>query len=184
MSHRSDTVAAALAIVGELRNDTASSVRAVVVLAHLYDARGAAIGTARGGAAVAVLQPGQRSPFRIVIAGAPAGWASYQLQGQGQTTGEQPVRGLLVRVSGDRDANAAQGREIVGDVRNDSGERVRAVELIATLYDARGQVVAMSTAYATYDVLGPGQSAAFRLLLPRLNGAVRYELQAQAQRAA
>jgi hypothetical protein len=180
MSHRSDTVAGALVIVGELRNDTTSNIGGVVALAQLLDAHGASVGTARGGAAVSVLQPGQRSPFRIVIASPPPSWTRYQMRGEGQATTDQPVRDLLVRVGGA--GNVAEGREIVGDVRNDSGGRVRAVELIATLYDARGQVVGMSTAYATYDALGPGQSATFRLLLSSLNGAVRYELQAQAQR--
>lgn len=183
LSHSSytDTIGAYW-IHGEALNNTGSNVQFVKIVTNLYDANNTLVGTDFGYTALDILKPGQRSPFSVLVLDPPANLHHYTLQVEHRTTTEQPLGGLVVVSTGDRDARISGARYIFGEVRNDSGGPARFVKLVATLYNAQGTVVQTDFTYTSLERLESGQASSFEMLVLHWNGAARYEVQVQGRR--
>jgi len=160
-------------------NNTGGNVKFVKIIATFYDAAGSVSGTDFGYTSIDILTPGQKSPFTVLYE-ATAAHASYRLQVQWRATSDQPIGGITILSSGERDSSTSY-RRIFGEVRNDSGGPLRFVKIIATIYDASGRVVGDEFGYAALDDLPAGQTSPFEILVEK-RGGVRYELQTQGRR--
>jgi hypothetical protein len=145
------------------------------------------------------LAPGDRAPFelsfRTVSANGqsvtsntlmPAKWASVRVQAQGEPDSPSTDRYLdltLEQVSLTREATFNKYR-LSGFVKNAGQKLTLGVGLMATGYDASGQVLDVATGIAQTQGLPPGGSAPFQLDFPRTDVApVSYTIQAQSAAA-
>jgi len=53
---------------------------------------------------------------------------------------------------------------IVGEVKNDTGEKARFVRITANLFDAQNQLIDTDFGYTSLDILSPGETACFQVL--------------------
>lgn len=152
---------------------------AIKIVASLYDAGGKLLGSDFSFAELAIVRPGQRAPFSIVVLKPPAGLSRHALKLEARPTARQPIDQFAMLSSGDRAAGSPGSRYIFGELRNDTGANIQLVKVVATLYDARGAVVQADFAYADIRTLAPGQTAPFEIAVQDWNNATRYQLQAQ-----
>lgn len=166
-----------LAVVGELRNDLPSAVAFVVVVGTFYDSQGAVWNAGQVYTLLDRLAAGQRSPFRLAVSGAPQ-IVSYTLKVRAAPNVPPPRADLIVVNS---TPNVQESLlTIDGQVRNDGAVGARDVEVVATLYDAAGQVVNAAAGPANPTTLPAGASHPFQILFPsNWQGYTRYELQGQ-----
>ncbi len=152
-----------LYLVGEVRNDTETSVTAVTVTATYFDSADNVLGSASAGTEHEILIAGQISPFMIFDA-YPAGLASYTLAVQASPTTEVPVAPLSV-LSMRELPNASGDLTLVGELQNTQAVTITNTKLIVTLYGAGGSVMNVQSDYAFNSLLVPGQKSPFRVIL-------------------
>jgi len=68
---------------------------------------------------------------------------------------------------------------IVGEVRNGSDLPMELVIVVATLYDAQGNVVATSSDFVSLELIAAGGTAPFDVHVPEFSRATQYRLQVQ-----
>lgn len=159
-----------LHIVGEVRNNTAGNVRFVRISAVYYDGIGAVIGTTASYAEHDILEPGRVSPFDI-LRESPPGYASYTLAVEYSTTAQQAVPQLAI-VSTREWFDSLNAFWIVGEVQNTTASNLEYVQPIITLYNQAGTVINVDYAFASIDILTPGQKSPFKALF--LSGPTDY----------
>ena len=169
-------------IVGEVRNDTGHNVELVKITARYFGADDELLGLEFGYTLLDILTPGQRSPFAITSLVPPAGYDHYTLEVEASATEEQPLPGLTIESPEVESPPLPGSRSISGIVRNGSGDAVEGLQIVATVYDQSGTVVAAGSGYADPAELPVGRTSTFRFIVTRWDGGVRYELQAQALR--
>jgi len=147
-----------LYIVGEVRNDTGSSVDFVQISATLRDGSGTVVDSDYTYSDIDTLSPGMTSPFMVMFFD-PPGWATYDLQVTWDTTTRQPYVLELLSSSSYFDSHDAY--HVVGEIRNQYAEQRTFVKAYVTLYDAQGAVIGVDYAYTNPDALNPGQTASF-----------------------
>lgn len=154
-------------IVGEVRNDATASAESVRVTATFYDGSGGTLGTASSYTYQDILAPGQKSPFKIVNP-YPQGYASYDLSLSYTFTTAQPLVGLPITNISEYYDECSDWLYLFGEVQNDTGQNIEAVQVVATFYDASGKVINVGDTGPTgvfHDLLGPGEKSSFRLRL-------------------
>ncbi len=169
-------------MVGEVRNDAGTNLRDVKVTARLYDVGDRLLAGRSTYASIDIVKPGERAPFAIVFPNPPHLLARYTVHAEGSTTLAQPVDGLTVVASADWPVGRGDRRLVFGEARNDSGGPLGSLEVVATLYDAHGRVVAVEAGYFLRAFLAPVQTSPWEVSVRRWNGAVRYEIQTEARR--
>lgn len=147
-------------IVGEVQNNTDSNVRFVRITADVFNGDGQLIDTTNTYARAEVLAPGQKSCFNVIFLDEPAGWASYQLHVEYDTTTEQ-VRPLSV--SSVTSGSNILGFELLGLVHNNGAEPLDFVKVIGTLYDSNDKVTFCNTTYSNAETLNPGASSSWKM---------------------
>lgn len=126
-------------IVGEVENTGKDNVIGLEMTAHLYDEGGKVIGFGFGFASVKVLEPGQRSPFKIVVS--EAGFKHYELRAKFGTTIQNPYRGLKILMD-DSHLDEFGHYRVTGRVKNEGDQDVTSVRVTGTFYDSEGTVIA------------------------------------------
>lgn len=168
-------------IVGEVQNYTSQNVEFVEITASLFDSD-TLLGTELTYTDLRILRPGQRAPFSVLVATPPSGYDRYTLQVDWDTTTDQPPDGITILSHQSRAASGPGERFIEGEVRNDSGGPLESVEIVATMYNSAGTVVAVESGLTSSDPLAAGQTSPFEIVVSQWNNAARYELQVQALR--
>ena len=169
-------------IVGEVRNDNAHNVEFVKITARFLDAAGNLLGSEFAYTRLDILTPGQRSPFAVTSLNPPDRYHHYALEVEASATQRQPLAGLTIVNPDDQPVGPSGSRSISGQVRNDSGGAVEALQIVATVYDQSGTVVATDVVNAQRPQLAAGATSQFTIIVLHWDGGVRYELQAQARR--
>ena len=168
-------------IVGEVQNNTSQNVELVEIVASLFDGD-TLLGTELAYTDLRILRPGQRAPFSVLVVPPPAGYDRYTLQVDWDTTPDQPPDGITILSHQSRAGSSPGSRSIEGEVRNDSGGPLESVEIVATMYNSAGTVVAVESGLTSSDPLAAGETSPFEILVNQWNNAARYELQVQALR--
>lgn len=68
-------------------------------------------------------------------------------------------------------------RRLIGEVLNNTGRNVEFVKIIATFYNASGQVAGTDSGYTTVDILTPGQRSPFTVLYEASQPHASFKLQ-------
>ena len=126
-----------LVLVGEFRSNETANTKFVEAIVTFYDAAGNIYNFDRGYAAVDIVQPGQKSPFRVSVDYSP-GIADKRIQFQGQGTHTEPRMDLVVVSSST--FIQYDSLHVVGEIRNDGSTLATSVEAIVTLYDSGGPI--------------------------------------------
>jgi hypothetical protein len=155
--HRSFVDGANRIVVGEVINGARTPVFSVRVIATFYDADNRLVSAQETLAMLPQTQWRQTNPFRIVLANAPANIDHYELSlVWDEISLVEYDRLSIVSESVDQDAG-----EIVGEVRNDHRLGLRALRVVATLYDAQGEIVDAFVGQTGVAQLAPDETTTF-----------------------
>jgi hypothetical protein len=176
LSQRAYDEAGMRRVVGELRNDLISDNAGLVqVVATFYDANGKVWRASQTYTLLNVLRPGQRSPFVLAASGAgQIASASFLVRAIAVTAAPRDDLAVL------NSSAAVQGEALLigGQVRNNGASGASNVQVVASLYDAGGQIV--NAAASTRAPLAAGATAPFQIAFPtQWQGYASYELQVQ-----
>jgi len=149
-------------LVGEVLNRTGDGLRFIEVLATFYDGSGQVSGTGSTFAELSIIEPGSTAPFKMTTLGAPE-IARYDLRVDYQTTTQSPIRLEITGHSGAADGTGWY--RVTGEVRNPHDFAVKFPEIVVTYYNATHDVVRVEADFADLDVLEPGQSSTFEVVL-------------------
>jgi hypothetical protein len=168
-------------VVGEVLNTSDQSLRSVEVLASYYDAAGELMGTGSTFVELGIIDGGSIAPFKLEEIDVPSPPASFKLRADYLLTGQSL---LQLEVLSERGSLDGEGQHrIAGEVRNPHDFPVKSPEVVVTYYDARHDVVAVETASSELEVLQPGESAAFKVVLAEVPITLhRYRLWTEALR--
>lgn len=166
-------------IVGELLNTTNSNINFVKVVATFYDEAGTVIGTNFTYTELDIIMPNNAAPFEISSYPDKIKPASYKLDGEYNTTGEQPFTGLSIK-SYSASIDDMGYYKIVGEVKNTSTMSAEFVKIIATYYNSSEEVLGTAFTYTDIDLVEAGGTAPFELSsYPRKIKPASYNLQVQ-----
>jgi hypothetical protein len=149
-------------LVGEVLNQTDDSLRFVEVLATFYDGAGQVTGTGSTFAELGIIEPGSTAPFKLTTLSAPE-IARYDLRVDYETTTQTPIRLEIVGHAGAADGTGWY--RVTGEVRNPHDFSVKFPEIVATYYNATHDVIRVEADFSDLDVLEPGQSSPFEVVL-------------------
>lgn len=150
-------------VIGVVENTGSSPVQYVEVISSFYDSADGFIGSGTGYAALEVLLPGEASPFTVMGVNVEGELASYDATTQWMSATTTPPRPLTITSS--RLQENVIGYSVVGQIRNDGDTPLQYVEILATGYGQAGELAAIGTGYASLDVLQPGQTSPFEVLI-------------------
>ncbi|MBL7063016.1 MAG: LysM peptidoglycan-binding domain-containing protein [Anaerolineae bacterium] len=162
-----ETPVGGLECLGEITNTTALTLTNVLVRVTLHDDTGAALMAGDALAAVDLIPPGSRSPFRILFTAPPTTWASPQVTIiRGEAAGALAAAYVPITVTEVESQPSGSQFQVSGIVRNDSAEQAAGhVSVIVTTYDAQGLVTGFRQGTVeTEGPLAPGATAPFTLL--------------------
>ena len=164
-----------LNIVGEVMYEGKLNAKNVKVIATLYK-DGKVVGADYAYTMLDVLKNGEKSPFKILYTER-VDIDSYKLQIEYELI---PYRDVLVlRDNGYYDRYGYY--HIVGEVKNTGTCNVSNVEVISTLYDAKGKVIGAEHGYSKIDELSSGETSPFEIVSYHTSGKVdHYKLVTQA----
>jgi hypothetical protein len=165
-------------IVGEIRNDGASSVELVQLDFDFLDASNTVQGTATTSTLVNRLAPGEISPFSEVFS-PPAGYTHYTMAMSASDVTDPPNHAFTTAVTSTTTDAAAGVRDLMGTVRNDNTTDADFVELVFTYYNAAGTVVNADSVFADDDPVPAGQSSTFDETITTTPAYTRYSVLAQ-----
>jgi len=138
---------------GEVINRTGSNVESLQVMADVFN-QVQLVDVASAG----FLKPvaaGDKACFKIGFWPAPANWDSYNLTRSDKTGGTAALGLNALNDSGK--ATQFDDYESVGQVRNNGTQKATLVEVIGTLYDAKGTVVDCGQSYYFISENAPGR---------------------------
>ena len=149
-----------LHIVGEIENNTNVPLNQIKITAKLLDGDGFQIGQISGETTTNVLMPGMNSGFDIIITGYDLhAITNYDLEFDYQIT--DPKNQAIEIISSEL-KNDGQGNLVISGMLENQGEiTANMINVIATLYDRDGNVVAISNIRLQPDFLRAGDSTFF-----------------------
>lgn len=172
-----------LLIVGEVQNLLDQNMRWARITADFYDSRGSLIASLFTYDLNDVIQPGEKAPFYLqpIRYDFPMGRspATYSLSATYEVPGYGGLEGLVIPFH--VGTVTSQGYKVTGRVKNGSDFVARDVEIVATFYDAKGDVIAVDDQDAEDPILLPGEESTFEVSTEPLRVyPSRYSLHAQA----
>ena len=142
-------------ILGEIRNESETAVRNVLIKASFYDIEGNLLDEFQRAPELRVINPGESSPFEILYSDQKTVnmITNYTMSAIGQTT--EPKEKRLKIISSNSRLDLLGVYYINAAARNEGQETANNAIMIATLYDSDGRVIAIGRALAE---AGPGSS--------------------------
>lgn len=166
-------------IIGVVENSSDAPVEFVKIVSSVYDEQDGFLDSDYTYSMMDVLLPGEWSPFRLSIRDTKS-FHSYDYQLQWQIASTIPLR--RVQLLGHRGRTEGDYFSIGGQVRNIGTTSVEFVKIIVAAYDAQDRLVGADYTYTSIDVLTPGASSPFEVLILDLVGDVhKYDLIVQSQ---
>lgn len=163
-----------LVLFGEVENTTDQNVTSVQVVVTFYDEEGKVINAERGrilNGLDGVLAPGDKATFHLYVsagpidyAGPPAFAVTYEPTAEAAPVQAQvPILSWVVY----HETVPTEWIDLFGEVQNNTGQNIKSVQIIGTLYDGDGKVINASSTSAFSTILAPGQRSPFQLRFRR-----------------
>lgn len=147
-------------VVGQVVNGRGTPVTDATLTVQFYR-DGRLLGTATGATLVPTIDGGGTSPFSVRLDDREARPDDHVVTLAYDTSTDRPYIGLTVAETVVADRSQSQ-IILVGTVRNAGGQSV-SVNVVATFYDAEGDVVGVRSARPSPAVLAPGDDGEFSL---------------------
>jgi hypothetical protein len=169
-------------VVGEAMNRGGSPAARVQIAVSLLDERGNVLATANVNAAhLAVVPPGGRYPFRMMVDRVPRDWSEVRIQIQGLDAAGEPARYTALQAEAltqVQPALSGDGFGLAGDVANTGQAAAHGVRVVGVAYDSQGRVLDVAVTLAKLDLIEPGHKAPFALIWGGVltNAPYRYEI--------
>jgi LysM repeat protein len=181
--HAYQTPIGSLWLLGEVTNDGETAVENIQVEIGLLAADGQPVGSVTAWVATSVILPGERGPFGVLLNEPPANFTQPTVAVvAGQAVVELGSRTLEITISEPELATNGESVTLSGVMTNSGAEAASQVLLIATFYDAQGNVTGFQQQMVA-EQLGVGEERPFRLEAAPPGGAtVAYALHAEAQK--
>lgn len=163
--HLYRTPVGGLWVIGEVVNEGAHPVENVQVEAALLDEAGNVVVTVTAWVTPAVILPGARAPFAVLLADAPL--ESLQpaaMISSAATVNDLGSRYLDLVVAGVEMVTEESHATLTGRVTNVGEDEAVQTMLVATVYDGQGRVAGFKETVLPGSIL-PGESAPFQLTL-------------------
>lgn len=164
-------------VVGEIQNIGNNNLEFVNIVATFYDKDNRVLDSPFTYTEIDLLEPGQKSPFKIVSLEENLQVDHYKLYAEGSRTFANPYKEL--RIQGVSTSVQYGYYTIHGEVENIGNMDVTFVRVVSTLYDSDGNVVDTDFTYTDPEDLRIGQSAPFELVNLRELTPASYSLQVQ-----
>ena len=180
--HAYQTPVGSLWLLGEVTNEGETAVENIQVEIGLLAADGRLLGSVPVWVATAIVPPGGRGPFGVLLNEPPSDFAqpTVAIIG-GQAVVELGNRTLDVAVQGDTLATDDNSVSVAGTIVNAGETAVTQIQLTATFYDAQGNVTGFQQ-QVLVEALGVGEERPFQLQSAPPGGTtVTYTLHAEAQ---
>lgn len=169
-------------VVGEVKNLASGPVSGVSVTATLKNQQGKVIGELTAFSLLDVIPPGGASPFFAPFTVGKTTAASVDAKVDASEGGVEG-NGFL-EIAEDAGGIVGPLYEVTGVARNRHSQPVRFPKVVATFYDGSGRIIGAAFSYLESDVLKPGESAPFRMVLQERHEQVaRYALLTEARMA-
>jgi hypothetical protein len=174
-------------VSGEVENVGDSAASFVKITATFYDAGHTVVDTSFTFAMLDILLPGRKSPFEVLLIDTTQATKvdHYSLSVTFSTTDPIPI-GLKI-LSNSSYVDIVNYMHVVGEIKNVATGTATFVEVIATFYNATGNVVATAFTFSDPSDLNPNQTAPFEVLLiysNRVSLVVSYTLTAESSQYA
>jgi hypothetical protein len=157
-------------VLGEIKNDSDSAMKDVVIKASFYDEAGNLLNEYQRSSEVRVINPGESSAFEVLYIdqGTVDSVANFTLLATGKTAEEAKEKQLRI-VSSNSRLDVLGTYYINVQARNEGQEDATNAIMIATLYDRNGRVIAIGKALAeavrgSFDIPA-GSAAAFGIAI-------------------
>ncbi|MBI3958649.1 MAG: LysM peptidoglycan-binding domain-containing protein, partial [Chloroflexi bacterium] len=171
--HFSETAIGGLWVLGEVQNSSGQPLEQVRVGVALLDKSDGEIARASGMVALDLLEVNDVAPFALLFGSAPGNFDHYitfPLNAVPAYVGSY-YRDLVVEnVESEGERYAAY--TVTGTVRNVGPEDAVSVQVILTAYDPLDRVVAMRKVPPEHNVVSPGGSTTFSIVLAPVGGPV------------
>ena len=168
-------------VAGEVRNNSPEYMEFVEIIGTVFDPAGQVVASDYIYTHADFVAPGETAGFDLtVVDGGSLGVSRYELEVQGEATSDRPAPGLVIQ--GDSSSIDDIGDlHVVGLVVNQSDAPAEFVKIVGIFYTADGTVVRSDFTYTDLDIVAPGESTSFDLIV--LEGAsagiARYSLKVE-----
>lgn len=151
-----------LHVVGEVQNNSDDYLQFIKVNLNIYSLDGSLLDIVTTYTYIDNLPPYTRTCFDALLP-EPEGWSYYEFEELDYWTDGSPLPNLtVINDSGSYDPTFGW-YEIIGQVRNDSYNRVEYVNPIGTLYNAANDVIGCDFTYVNSTHLEPGEISSFEI---------------------
>jgi len=161
-----------LRFVGEVQNNAGVAAEDVDVRVRLFDGDGALLTDEEWSISMNLIPAGDRAPFEVLFTRPPADWSTYTVDARAEQADfmlRYTYRDLEI-VEHTSEAPDFGDYKITGLVRNTGDKIARFVQVSATLYDTEGAVVGVDHTFVEADLLEPGDTSAFEVLILSTSG--------------
>ncbi len=154
-------------ILGEVENTGDAPVTSVNIAATGFDQSGTAVVASSTYADLAVLLPGEKSPFDVMLTRVDLGYDVYNYSLSLTYSAANSVPRTLEFLSNNSYTDSLSGVfVVVGNLTNIGTEVANNVRVIATFFDSKGNVVWVDEEYSEpHDIL-PSMNASFQVAVP------------------
>ncbi len=166
-------------ITGNVVNNQDFPIEAVRLTGYLYDARGNRLSQETAILDQAVLRPGESSPFRLRFEGGrPSTAVRYELEAAARVANFSLLTFYGIEnfevVKYETEFTPNGNLVVSGQLLNIGSRLVREVQVIVSVLNDQGQVVAMEAQYINKDQLLPAEDDTYRVVIYDLGGAPSY----------
>ncbi len=143
-------------IVGEIRNETSSTIRFAKITAIFRNDAGAVVGTDYTYAYIGLIIPNSNSPFLMIVNDEPT-WTTVDFLIEYRETDEQPY--VMEFTVSDAYLDSYDAIHVPVQVTNQDSVPHTFVKVFTTLYGTDGRVIGVDSSYTSPSTLAPGESA-------------------------
>jgi hypothetical protein len=149
-------------IVGEVKNTSGSAIELVQIRVTAYDTANQMLAQEEGAPCLSIIPPGGDAPFDVPIFQAPAGIARYEFDIRARPTNRDTPSALDAgNIVTNTDSSGLY--RLSGEVKNNSRQTYRFVQVCAGFYDANGILVRMDATFTNPPTLAPRESGSFEV---------------------
>jgi hypothetical protein len=168
-------------VVGEVKNVGSRTYQTITITVNFYDIDNQTVTTRFDVTMLDILLPGRRSPFDISLLDESLSSLVDHYSISITQSSRTPIPYGLQIYSDSSFLDETGAKHVVGNIKNFKDKTAENVEVVATFYNAAGNVIAASSNYIDPEssVLSPGESRSFELSIDVGSQATSYVLTAE-----